>query len=83
MGLAYRMSESTVIRMGYGISYDPLPMSRVFRDPYPLTIPQNFVGPNTYTPYANIADGIPPVQTPNLSTGMAPVPTSTVISRSS
>ena len=82
VGIAYRATEKTVIRLGYGISYDPLPMSRVFRDPYPLTIPQNFVGPNSYTPYANIADGIPPVQTPNLSTGMAPVPTSTVISRS-
>jgi outer membrane receptor protein involved in Fe transport len=49
-GLAYRVTESTVIRMGYGISYDPLPMSRVFRDPYPLTIPQSFVGANAYTP---------------------------------
>lgn len=82
VGLAYRMTESTVIRMGYGISYDPLPMSRVFRDPYPLTIPQSFTGPNTFTPYASISAGIPPVSVPNLSTGVAPVPTSTVISRS-
>ena len=81
-GLAYRMTESTVIRMGYGISYDPLPMSRVFRDPYPLTIPQSFNGVNTYTPYASISSGIPAVNVPNLSTGVAPVPTSTVISRS-
>jgi hypothetical protein len=81
-GIAYRVTDSTVIRMGYGISYDPLPMARVFRDPYPLTIPQSFLGPNSYTPYASISAGIPPVSVPDLSTGVAPVPTSTVISRS-
>jgi hypothetical protein len=82
IGIAYRATETTVIRLGYGISYDPLPMSRVFRDPYPLTIPQNFNGTNTYTPFASISAGIPPVSVPDLSTGVAPVPTSTVISRS-
>jgi hypothetical protein len=82
IGIAYRATDSTVIRLGYGISYDPLPMSRVFRDPYPLTIPQNFNGPNTYTPFATISAGIPPVSVPDLSTGIAPVPTNTVISRS-
>jgi hypothetical protein len=81
-GIAYRVTDSTVIRMGYGISYDPLPMARVFRDPYPLTIPQSFPGPNSYTPYASISAGIPPVSVPDLSTGIAPVPTSTVVSRS-
>jgi hypothetical protein len=82
VGLAYRVTDATVIRIGYGISYDPLPMSRVFRDPYPLTIPQNFNGPNTFTPYASISAGIPAVSVPDLSTGVAPVPTTTVISRS-
>lgn len=81
-GLAYRINDSTVVRMGYGISYDPLPMSRVFRDPYPLTIPQSFVGANSYKPYESISAGIPPVTVPDLSTGVAPVPPSTVISRS-
>jgi len=82
VGIAYRVTDSTVIRMGYGISYDPLPMARVFRDPYPLTIPQSFPGPNSFTPYASISAGIPPVTVPDLSAGIAPVPTSTVISRS-
>jgi hypothetical protein len=82
VGVAYRITDGTVVRLGYGISYDPLPMSRVFRDPYPLTIPQNFLGPNTFTPYASISAGIPPVSVPDLSTGVAPVPTTTVISRS-
>ncbi len=82
VGLAYRLNDATVVRMGYGISYDPLPMSRVFRDPYPLTIPQSFIGSNSYSPYASLSGGIPPVSVPDLSTGIAPVPPSTVISRS-
>jgi len=82
LGVAYRLNDATVIRLGYGISYDPLPMSRVFRDPYPLTIPQSFPGPNSFTPFASLSAGIPPVSVPDLSTGVAPVPTSTVISRS-
>jgi hypothetical protein len=82
LGIAYRLTDNTVVRLGYGISYDPLPMSRVFRDPYPLTIPQSFTGPNSFTPYASISSGIPQVSAPDLSTGVALVPTSTVISRS-
>jgi hypothetical protein len=57
-------------------------MSRVFRDPYPLTIPQSFPGPNSFTPFASLSAGIPAVSVPDLSTGAALVPTSTVISRS-
>ena len=82
LGVAYRLNDATVIRLGYGISYDPLPMSRVFRDPYPLTIPQSFPGPNTFTPFASLSAGIPAVSVPDLSSGAALVPASTVISRS-
>jgi hypothetical protein len=82
LGLAWRIGSSTVVRTGYGISYDPLPMSRVFRDPYPLTVVQNFVSPNSFVPFGSVSDGIPPMFVPDVSTGRAPVPTSAVISRS-
>jgi hypothetical protein len=42
VGLAYRIGNSTVIRSGYGITYDPLPFSRPLRGPYPATISQTF-----------------------------------------
>ena len=38
IGIAYRLSEKTVIRTGYGLNYDPLPFSRPLRGFYPLTI---------------------------------------------
>ena len=82
VGLAYRVTDSTVIRMGYGISYDPLPMSRVFRDPYPLTIPQSFTGRTVTLPTLLFPRAFRRLAVPDLSTGIAPVPTSTVISRS-
>ena len=82
LGLAYRLGNATVIRAGYGISYDPLPMSRVFRDPFPLTVVQNFTGPNSFVPFGSLETGIPSLTVPDLSTGRAPVPTTAVISRS-
>ncbi len=82
IGVAYRVGDSTVIRAGYGISYDPLPMSRVFRDPFPLTVVQNFVGPNSYVPFGSLTTGIPELTIPDLSTGRAAVPPTSVISRS-
>ena len=69
LGLAYRLGDSTVIRAGYGISYDPLPMSRVFRDPFPLTVVQNFTGPNSYRSVRIVGAGIPSLTVPDLSTG--------------
>ena len=34
-GLAYRLTEKTVIRAGFGITNDPYPLSRPIRSPYP------------------------------------------------
>jgi outer membrane receptor protein involved in Fe transport len=38
VGFAYRLKDNTVIRSGYGITYDPLPFSRPLEGPYPSTI---------------------------------------------
>ncbi|HYM11762.1 MAG TPA: TonB-dependent receptor [Bryobacterales bacterium] len=82
LGLAYRLGKGTVIRAGYGISYDPLPMSRVFRDPFPLTVVQEYPGPNSFVGYGTLAQGIPLFTGPDLRTGSAPVPPVALISRS-
>jgi len=73
IGLAYRATESTVIRAGYGLNYDPLPFSRPLRGFYPLTINNVFNSPNAFTPVANIAEGIPPIQYPDISSGVVPL----------
>jgi hypothetical protein len=83
VGLAYRLDEKTVIRAGYGLNYDPLAYSRPLRGFYPLTINNNYTALNSFS-VANIgnasspvpstlANGIPPVVGPDLSTGIVPL----------
>jgi hypothetical protein len=83
VGLAYRIDEKTVVRAGYGLNYDPLAYSRPLRGFYPLTINNNYSAPNsfsvanlgnanTFIP-ATLANGIPPIVGPDLSTGIVPL----------
>jgi hypothetical protein len=89
VGLAYRFNEKTVIRSGYGLNYDPIPFSRPLRGFYPLTINNNYTalnsfsvanlasGANNFVP-STLANGIPLVVGPDLSTGIVPLdPTAT------
>jgi hypothetical protein len=73
IGFAYRMTENTVIRSGYGISYDPLPFSRPLRGFYPLTINTDFVGASAFQPAGSLISGIPAANFPDLSSGVIPL----------
>lgn len=85
VGLAYRIDEKTVVRAGYGLNFDPIPFSRPLRGYYPLTINNSYTGLNSFS-VANLglsatnfipgtlANGIPPVVGPDLSTGIVPLP---------
>ena len=73
-GIAYRLDEKTVVRTGYGINYDPLPFSRPLRGFYPLTVNFNFDAPNGFVPIRTLAQGIPDVVGPDLSTGIVDLP---------
>ncbi|BDC50352.1 hypothetical protein F183_A26680 [Bryobacterales bacterium F-183] len=74
VGIAYRMNDKTVLRTGYGISYDPLPFSRPLRGFYPLTVNFNFVAPNELLPVRTLAQGIPAVSGPDISSGVVNLP---------
>lgn len=74
VGFAYRLGENTVIRSGYGITYDPLPFSRPLRGMYPATIGATFVSPTPYTWIDTLENGIPPIPLPDISTGVVPLP---------
>jgi Carboxypeptidase regulatory-like domain/TonB dependent receptor-like, beta-barrel len=78
LGLAYRLNEATVIRSGYGITYDPMPFGRPLIGFYPLTIVQNFVsnlpGATSRTPYLPLDQGIPAFTGPDLSSGVVTLP---------
>src|SRR5207253_7508189 len=49
VGVAYRLNEDTVIRSGFGITVDPLPLARPLRGFYPLIVGAAFAGPDGFT----------------------------------
>ena len=74
LGLAYRMNDDTVFRAGYGKTFNPLPWSRPLRGFYPATIAYSGAGPNDFTPFGSLSAGIPPAPTPDISSGIVPLP---------
>jgi Carboxypeptidase regulatory-like domain/TonB dependent receptor len=48
IGLAYQLNDKTVVRSGFGITVDPLPLARPLRGFYPLTVGSNFAGLNSF-----------------------------------
>ena len=73
LGAAYRLNEKTVLRAGYGITYNPIPWSRPLRGFYPLTIGYTNAITNSYDTFA-LAAGIPTIPLPDVSSGSVPLP---------
>jgi outer membrane receptor protein involved in Fe transport len=76
LGAVYRLNDQTVVRTGYGITYNPLPFSRPLRGFYPLTISGNFSTTNPYGYVKTLSQGIPDITGPDLSSGNIPLPSS-------
>ena len=77
-GIAYRASESLVIRAGYGINYDPFPMAKSALDNYPVMLALSLNGANSFVPAGTLAQGIPPLVLPSLGNGIIGIPSSYV-----
>ncbi len=73
LGLAYRMTEKTVLRVGYGVSIDPNSF-RNLRDAYPATISSQFSGATASLAAGSLRTGIPAVPLPDLSQGSIELP---------
>jgi len=73
LGIAYRMNEKTVIRVGGGISVDPNSF-RYLRDAYPATISTQYSGASTFQQAGTLRTGIPAVVGPDLSLNEFPLP---------
>jgi hypothetical protein len=74
LGIAYRMGDSTVIRAGYGVTYDPIPFGRPLRGFFPLTVAKTFVGANTRDPFRTLTQGIPLFTGPDLTSDVVDLP---------
>lgn len=75
VGIAWRVNERTVVRSGYGLTYNPLPFARPLRGAYPLTIHNTYVSLNSWQPYGTLDQGIPEFTGPGPTEGHVPLPT--------
>ena len=76
LGIAYRLNDATVIRAGYGITYNPMPFGRPLRGFFPLTIGSDFSSPinPSFLPFNSLEQGIPSICCPDLSSGVVTLP---------
>ncbi len=70
LGLAIRPTSTFVVRLGYGITNDPYSLARPFRTNPPILINFNLQAPNSLQPASRLADGLPNVPTPDISSGV-------------
>jgi hypothetical protein len=75
LGAIYRASENTVLRGGYGITYNALPWSRPLRGSFPYDI--NFNQSAEQFSSFPVSAGIPLVTVPDLSSGHVKLPPNT------
>jgi hypothetical protein len=75
LGVAYRLSDKTVVRAGFGISVDPASF-RALRDAYPAIISQQFSGVNSFQAAGSLVTGIPVLVGPDISQGILQLPSS-------
>ncbi|MGH9852744.1 MAG: TonB-dependent receptor domain-containing protein [Blastocatellia bacterium] len=74
LGIAWRISDSFVLRTGYGITYDPISLARTFRTNYPMLLAFNQVAPNSAAPAGLLRNGIPPTPLVPINNGRVTVP---------
>lgn len=81
VGAVYRLDDKTVVRAGYGLTYDGAGMSGEFAlygyRSYPLTLNANFETPAAqaqYGWYGTLDQGIPQLVDPDLSSGRIRLP---------
>jgi hypothetical protein len=74
LGVAYRMTDTFVVRTGYGITWDPVNIGRNPAQTYPVVSTANFPSANAYQFVSRIEQGIPAVAPPDVSGGVIPMP---------
>jgi hypothetical protein len=74
LGVTYRLSNSAVLRGGFGITNDPYSLARSMRTNHPILVNLIDEAPNSFTWVRPIEQGIPLIPEPDLGNGIIPVP---------
>jgi len=75
LGIAWRATNTFVIRAGYGMTNDPYEAMELQRNNYPVMEPFGIQPPNRFTPATTLAKGIPSLPAaPSLGNGIIDLP---------
>ena len=78
IGIAYRVSDTWVIRTGYGINTDPWNVARPMRANHPLLTALTINAPNSFSWAGTLREGIPVLSEPDLGNGTVDIPPAVV-----
>ena len=77
LGVAWRATNTFVVRAGYGITNDPYEAMELQRNNYPIMEPYSIPTPNRFTVATTLAEGIPSLpSSPSLGNGVIDLPPS-------
>lgn len=75
-GLAYRVTDTTVIRAGYGMATDPTALvGSGYRQNFPDIVATAITAPNSFSYATTLRQGLPVAVAPDYSSGRVTVPT--------
>ena len=61
VGIAWRVSDTFVVRTGYGLTYDPFNLGRDLRGNLPTQFSQRLAVPNSRSYSTTLSQGLPPI----------------------
>ena len=61
VGIAWRATDTFVVRTGYGLTYNPFNLGRDLRGNLPTQFSQRLPSPNSYSYSTTLDDGFPPI----------------------
>jgi carboxypeptidase family protein/TonB-dependent receptor-like protein len=75
LGAIYRINDKTVVRAGYGVTFNATPWARAVRgdNDYPITIASSYFNANQFLAFGPLAQGIPRIIPPDQSSGRVPL----------
>jgi hypothetical protein len=75
LGGIYRLDENTVLRAGYGITYNATPWARAVRgdNDYPITLALSYPNVDSFGYFGTLEQGIPLQVAPDQSSGRVPL----------
>ncbi|HET8550669.1 MAG TPA: TonB-dependent receptor, partial [Bryobacteraceae bacterium] len=74
VGLAWRATDSFVVRAGYGITNDPFIAAEQLRANYPVLSALGITSANAFVPVGRLEAGIPRIVQPDLGNGVIDIP---------